>query len=71
MCQLFGMNCNTPTDVNFSFTGFAQRGGRTDHHSDGWGIVARRHLPEEANHGVHERVIGITRTMTVMHLVGA
>ncbi len=39
MCQLLGMNCNTPTDVTFSFTGFAQRGGRTDHHSDGWGIA--------------------------------
>ena len=33
------MNCNTPTDVTFSFTGFAQRGGRTDHHKDGWGIA--------------------------------
>ena len=39
MCQLLGMNCNVPTDVTFSFTGFAQRGGRTDHHSDGWGIA--------------------------------
>ncbi len=39
MCQLLGMNCNTPTDVTFSFSGFAQRGGRTDHHSDGWGIA--------------------------------
>ena len=39
MCQLLGMNCNTPTDVVFSFTGFAQRGGRTDHHADGWGIA--------------------------------
>ena len=39
MCQLLGMNCNTPTDVVFSFTGFAERGGRTDHHSDGWGIA--------------------------------
>jgi glutamine amidotransferase len=39
MCQLLGMNGNTPTDVTFSFTGFAQRGGRTDHHSDGWGIA--------------------------------
>ena len=39
MCQLLGMNCNTPTDVTFSFRGFAQRGGRTDHHSDGWGIA--------------------------------
>ncbi len=33
------MNCNTATDVAFSFTGFAQRGGRTDHHADGWGIA--------------------------------
>ena len=39
MCQLLGMNCNVPTDVTFSFTGFAQRGGRTDHHEDGWGIA--------------------------------
>ena len=39
MCQLLGMNCNTPTDVVFSFTGFAERGGRTDHHADGWGIA--------------------------------
>jgi len=39
MCQLLGMNCNTPTDVTFSFSGFARRGGQTDHHSDGWGIA--------------------------------
>jgi predicted glutamine amidotransferase len=39
MCQLLGMNCNTPTDVMFSFTGFAERGGRTDAHSDGWGVA--------------------------------
>ncbi|MFO1321213.1 MAG: class II glutamine amidotransferase [Burkholderiales bacterium] len=39
MCQLLGMNCNVPTDICFSFTGFQQRGGRTDHHSDGWGIA--------------------------------
>ena len=39
MCQLLGMNCNTPTDVAFSFAGFSQRGGRTDHHADGWGIA--------------------------------
>ena len=38
MCQLLGMNCNTPTDITFSFAGFAQRGGRTDQHADGWGI---------------------------------
>ncbi len=38
MCQLLGMNCNTPTDIAFSFTGFRARGGVTDKHSDGWGI---------------------------------
>ena len=39
MCQLLGMNCAQPTDVTFSFTGFAARGGVTDHHADGWGIA--------------------------------
>ena len=39
MCQLLGMNANTPTDVTFSFSGFAQRGGHTDHHGDGGGIA--------------------------------
>ncbi len=38
MCQLLGMSANVPTDICFSFTGFRQRGGATDHHSDGWGI---------------------------------
>ncbi|GGI18922.1 MAG: class II glutamine amidotransferase [Oxalicibacterium faecigallinarum] len=39
MCQLLAMNCNVPTDIVFSFTGFATRGGGTDHHADGWGIA--------------------------------
>ncbi|MDF3834450.1 class II glutamine amidotransferase [Cupriavidus basilensis] len=39
MCQLLGMNCATPTDVTFSFTGFAARGGVTDHHADGFGVA--------------------------------
>lgn len=39
MCQLLGMNCVLPTDIVFSFTGFAVRGGRTDLHKDGWGIA--------------------------------
>lgn len=38
MCQLLGMNCNTPTDIVFSFEGFRLRGGLTDHHADGFGI---------------------------------
>ncbi len=36
MCQLLGMNANTPTDVVFSFTGLAQR---ADEHKDGFGIA--------------------------------
>ncbi|HEX8962781.1 MAG TPA: class II glutamine amidotransferase [Rhodocyclaceae bacterium] len=39
MCQLLGMNCNVPTDICFSFTGFQARGGGTDVHRDGWGIA--------------------------------
>jgi glutamine amidotransferase len=39
MCQLLGMNCNVPTDICFSFSGFQARGGGTDVHSDGWGIA--------------------------------
>lgn len=39
MCQLLGMNCNVPTDICFSFSGFQARGGTTDIHSDGWGIA--------------------------------
>lgn len=38
MCQLLAMNCNVPTDICFSFTGFQARGGLTDDHRDGWGI---------------------------------
>jgi glutamine amidotransferase len=33
------MNCNVPTDIVFSFTGFAERGGGSDTHKDGWGIA--------------------------------
>jgi predicted glutamine amidotransferase len=36
MCQLLGMNCNTPTDICFSFTGFATR---AQEHADGFGIA--------------------------------
>jgi predicted glutamine amidotransferase len=38
MCQLLGMNAAKPADLRFSFTGFAARGGLTDHHGDGFGI---------------------------------
>jgi predicted glutamine amidotransferase len=36
MCQLLGMNANTPTDVMFSFTGLA---ARAHEHKDGFGIA--------------------------------
>jgi len=36
MCQLLGLNANTPTDVVFSFTGFARR---AEEHKDGFGIA--------------------------------
>lgn len=39
MCQLLGMNCNTPTDIVFSFEGFRRRAGLTDSHTDGFGIA--------------------------------
>jgi glutamine amidotransferase len=39
MCELLGMNCNVPTDICFSFTGFSTRGGGTAEHNDGWGIA--------------------------------
>ena len=39
MCELLGMNCNVPTDIVFSFTGFRRRGGGTGPHRDGWGIA--------------------------------
>lgn len=47
MCQLLGMNCNTPTDINFSFSGFSRRAGITDDHSDGWGIAFFEGLPDQ------------------------
>src|SRR5690606_8451743 len=39
MCQLLGLKCSVPTDIVFSSTGFATRGGGTDHHADGWCIA--------------------------------
>ena len=36
MCQLLGMNANTPTDVMFSFTGLATR---AEEHKDGFGVA--------------------------------
>ena len=33
------MECNVPTDITFSFTGLALRGGKTGPHADGWGLA--------------------------------
>ncbi len=37
MCQLLGMNANTPTDVCFSFAGLARR---AEEHKDGFGTAS-------------------------------
>ena len=39
MCQLLAMSSNQPAVLDFSFAGFAERGGRTGEHKDGWGIA--------------------------------
>lgn len=69
MCQLLGMNCNVPTDICFSFTGFQARGGITDHHTDGWGIiffegkgVRQFHDP---NASAHSPVADLVRTYPI------
>ena len=38
MCELLGMSANVPTDIRFSFSGFALRGGAVRPNADGWGI---------------------------------
>jgi predicted glutamine amidotransferase len=39
MCELLGMECNVPTDIVFSFSGLAARGGGRGPHADGWGLA--------------------------------
>jgi glutamine amidotransferase len=39
MCELFGISSRHPTTVRFSLSEFAQRGGKTGPHIDGWGIA--------------------------------
>jgi predicted glutamine amidotransferase len=39
MCELLGMECNVPTDIVFSFSGLALRGGQRGPHADGWGLA--------------------------------
>jgi glutamine amidotransferase len=39
MCELLGMECNVPTDIVFSFSGLAGRGGKHGPHGDGWGLA--------------------------------
>jgi glutamine amidotransferase len=38
MCELFGMSGKWPATVNFSLMKFAEHGGHTGPHQDGWGI---------------------------------
>jgi predicted glutamine amidotransferase len=69
MCQLLGMNCNIPTDICFSFTGFQARGGLTDEHQDGWGIAffegrgVRQFLDSQAS--VHSPVADLVRNYPI------
>lgn len=39
MCELLGMECNVHTDIVFSFSGLALRGGVKGPHADGWGLA--------------------------------
>lgn len=39
MCELLGMECNVPTDMVFSFSALALRGGLKGPHADGWGLA--------------------------------
>ena len=63
------MNCNVPTDICFSFTGFRARGGLTDHHTDGWGISffegkgVRQFL--DPNASAHSPVADFVRTYPI------
>jgi len=53
MCELLGMECNVPTDIVFSFSGLALRGGARGPHADGWGLalyegrVAKWMIPDD------------------------
>jgi predicted glutamine amidotransferase len=64
MCELLGMECNVPTDILFSFSGLAIRGGLKGPHADGWGLalydgkVARTFLePAAASHSPLARFV--------------
>ena len=39
MCELFGMSSRLPTNVSFSLQEFAEHGGGSAIHKDGWGIA--------------------------------
>ncbi|MEO7940692.1 MAG: class II glutamine amidotransferase [Betaproteobacteria bacterium] len=56
MCQLLGMNSRLPASLNLSFTGFARRGGVTDHHADGWGIAFFESEGEKPGRGIRHFV---------------
>lgn len=39
MCELLSISSDHPVDVKFSLTQFAEHGGKTGPHRDGWGIA--------------------------------
>ncbi len=78
MCELLGMECNVLTDIVFSFSGLATRGGKTGVHADGWGLalydgpVARVFLePAAAAHSplaAYIRQYPITTLLAIAHV---
>ena len=69
MCQLLGMNCNTPTDITFSFEGFAKRGGMTDHHSDGWGIAFFEYCFQVPANRIGHEVYNAAQLKTIQEVI--
>lgn len=45
MCELFALSAHIPTTVRLSLQTFAERGGHTGPHSDGWGIACYEPTP--------------------------
>lgn len=50
------MNSRLPASLTLSFTGFARRGGGTDHHADGWGIAFFESEGEKPGRGIRHFV---------------
>ena len=65
MCQLLGLNCKNPTDATFSFTGFAQRAGVTDHHVEDADMIG--HIVKLVEAKAAEIDAGTSVSMDTLH----